>query len=141
MTPADLAGTGSKPAALVLMADGPLAAELVLADLSGVTVFRALTEVLREPAGAWAASGAQVKAWIPYDPKRWSAQDLTAARLAATAASAVHDALIGAGRDVSRSRFMRAFGRVSLTTQNWPALDYARHPLGGTNTVGFVPAP
>ncbi|GJD65683.1 hypothetical protein [Methylobacterium frigidaeris] len=61
-----------------------------------------------------------------------------AARLARTAAVLLRGALAAAGRDLTRGALLRAFDTLRLDGPDWPALDYARHPLTGRRTTALV---
>ena len=59
-------------------------------------------------------------------------------RLALAAAKLLADALVAAGRDLTRGSLMRGFGDLRLGTPNWPNLDFARYAVTGTRSVGIV---
>ena len=59
-------------------------------------------------------------------------------RYGRTAATVLIEALRLCGADCTRAGLMRAFDRVDLDPHDWPALDYANHPLTGTDRVRIL---
>ena len=59
-------------------------------------------------------------------------------RYGRTAATVLIEALRLCGADCTRAGLIRAFDRVDLNPRDWPALDYADHPLTGTDRVGIL---
>ncbi len=60
-----------------------------------------------------------------------------ATRYGRVAATVLVEALKACGPDCTRSRLMRSFGGVRISPPDWPDLDYAEHPLTGTDEVAL----
>ncbi|MET7241767.1 hypothetical protein ABZT49_00200 [Methylobacterium sp. EM32] len=93
-----------------------------IAPSLGVLGRRGLRLVLTDPAAGPGVDGAR--------PVRQ--------RLALAAARLLVDALVAAGRDLTRGSLMRGFADLRLGTPFWPNLDFARYAVTGTRTVGIV---
>lgn len=60
-----------------------------------------------------------------------------ATRYGRTAATVLVEALRICGPDCTRSRLMRAFDGVRASPPDWPDLDYAEHPLTGSDEIAL----
>ncbi|WP_378944773.1 c-type cytochrome [Paracoccus sp. R86501] len=67
-----------------------------------------------------------------------TATDGAMAQYGRVAATALIEALRLCQADCTRAGLMRAFDRVELQPPDWPALDYADHPLTGTDQVRII---
>lgn len=59
-------------------------------------------------------------------------------RLVLAAVAVIEQALVAAGRDLTRGGLMRAVSDVRYEDPSWPGLDYRRDPLTGTRAVALV---
>ena len=130
-------------------------------DLSDVTVLSGPALVLASPAG-WStlcgrlgegahlfaplhdvepilpclrAAGATMTVADPSPQASEDRQHPFAVRLVRTAAAILEEALVQAGRDLTRGRLMQAIGTIRRDDLPWPAIDFTRYPVSGSRSI------
>jgi mono/diheme cytochrome c family protein len=77
---------------------------------------------------------------VAVDPRpyRDTAATDDAARYGKIAGMVLASALRNAGRQLTRTKLMRALSAVKLRSKDWPALDYSKYSLTGTTELGLI---
>lgn len=60
------------------------------------------------------------------------------ARYGRTAATVLIEAMRLCGADCTRAGLMQAFDQIAVEPADWPRLNYADHPLTGTDQVRII---